>query len=84
MVAASIVAKVLSQAITLATHSWEYGTATEALMEWQNPEYSVFGANPFPNGKIPTLDINKVEALSYVKPHIRTGNVTTLVASGGK
>ncbi|OCK84706.1 hypothetical protein K432DRAFT_432094 [Lepidopterella palustris CBS 459.81] len=82
MVAPSLIAKVLSQAITLATHSWEYGTVCEALLEWQNPEDSVFGANPFPGGKIPTLDIGKVEALSYVKPHILTDNVTLVEAAG--
>jgi hypothetical protein len=28
-------------------HSWEQGTAAQAVLETDNPEYSVFGAWPF-------------------------------------
>jgi hypothetical protein len=29
------------------TGSWEQGTAAQAVLETDNPEYSVFGASPF-------------------------------------
>ncbi|KAF2806877.1 uncharacterized protein BDZ99DRAFT_465636 [Mytilinidion resinicola] len=82
MVSAALVAKVLSQAVTLAVHSWEYGTVCEALLEWKNPEWSVFGADPFPGGKLPVLNVDQVDALNYVKPHIRTNNVTLVDGAG--
>ncbi|TFK33972.1 Six-hairpin glycosidase-like protein [Crucibulum laeve] len=34
---------------SLPSHSWEFGTAAEALLELHNPELSVFGASPFPS-----------------------------------
>lgn len=49
--------------------SWEWGTAAQALLELDNNELSVFGPNPFPNGKIPKAD-PKIRALAYAKPHI--------------
>ena len=52
-----------------ASHSWEWGTAAEALLELYNNDLSVFGTNPFPNGKIPLADPGIV-ALSYAKPFI--------------
>ncbi|KAG1716079.1 hypothetical protein ID866_1105 [Astraeus odoratus] len=34
--------------------SWEQGTAAGAILEWNDPEYSVFGSNPFvSNGQFP-------------------------------
>jgi hypothetical protein len=61
--------------VNLASHSWEYGTAAEALLELYNPELSVFGSNPFPNGKIPTADPSTF-ALEYARQFIELhGNV---------
>lgn len=40
--------KVAQQAQSLPSHSWEFGTSAEALLELYNPELSVFGASPFP------------------------------------
>lgn len=50
-------------------HSWEWGTAAQALLELDNNDLSVFGDNPFPNGRIPSADPN-IRSLSWVKPHI--------------
>jgi hypothetical protein len=46
--------------IDLASHSWEWGTGAEALLELYNNELSVFGPDPFPNGQIPQADPFKV------------------------
>ena len=64
----------------LASHSWEWGTAAEALLELYNPELSVFGANPFPNGRVPAADPGTV-ALAYAQQFIQTGQ-QTLVPDG--
>lgn len=55
--------------INLASHSWEWGTAAEALLELYNPELSVFGPNPFPGGKIPNASDNTV-SLVYARQFI--------------
>ena len=59
----------------LASHSWEWGTAAEALLELFNPELSVFGANPFPNDRVPAADPGIV-ALAYARQFIQTGQQT--------
>lgn len=79
---ADLIANVLAQAVRLTTHSWEYGTCAEALMEWYNPSSSVFGNNTFPDGKIPVLQVDDVQSLSYAQPHIWT-NSTTLIDGDG-
>ncbi len=50
----------------LASHSWEFGTASEALLELYTPELSVFGT-PFPIPKNPSSP-----ALDYAKRNIST------------
>ncbi|KAI1753689.1 hypothetical protein F4782DRAFT_495354 [Xylaria castorea] len=77
-----IISKVISQGHLLATHSWEFGTFSEALLEWYNPDLSVFGTRPFSHGKIPVVQVNQVESLSYAQPHIWT-NSTTLIDGDG-
>ena len=57
--------------VAKASHSWEWGTAAEALLELYNNELSVFGANPFPGGRIPNADPGTF-ALAYAKPFINT------------
>ncbi|KAK7989918.1 hypothetical protein PG989_010233 [Apiospora arundinis] len=79
---AELINSVIAQGHRLATHSWEYGTFSEALLEWHTPQYSVFGSDPFPNGKVPVLQVGDVQALSYAKPYIWT-NQSTLVNGDG-
>ncbi|UKZ79110.1 hypothetical protein TrVFT333_006860 [Trichoderma virens FT-333] len=55
--------------VNKASHSWEWGTAAEALLELYNPELSVFGSNPFPNGKVPQASPNTF-ALEYAREFI--------------
>jgi len=63
--------------IDKSSHSWEWGTTAEALLELYNNEFSVFASNPFPNGKIPSVSDN-ILALSYAKQFIST-DLQTLV-----
>lgn len=63
-------------AVSHASHSWEWGTTAQALLELDNNDLSVFGDDPFPNGQIPRADPS-IRALAYVKPHIRR-NAQTL------
>lgn len=62
--------KAADQAKRLSTHSWEYGTAAEALLELYNPELSVFSQNAFPNDKAPKVDVESVPALCYARRFI--------------
>lgn len=73
---------IITQGRRLATHSWEYGAFAEALIEWYHPQYSVFGSDAFPGGKVPVLKVDDTPSLAYAKPHIWT-NATTLADGDG-
>lgn len=75
--------KVIAQAERLATHSWEYGSLSLALIDWYSPEISVFSPGAFPHGEIPLLYVNNTQALAYAKPLIRLSS-TTLIDGDGK
>ncbi|KAF2729132.1 Six-hairpin glycosidase [Polyplosphaeria fusca] len=81
MVSSSIISLVLQKAIQVATHSWEYGTVSQAQLEWQNASLSIWN-DPFPKRKVPTLDWRKVPALTYLEPHIRLDNTTLIDGDG--
>jgi hypothetical protein len=83
MVSASLMLKVIAQAERLATHSWEYGSLSLALIDWYSPEVSVFSTTAFPYNSIPVVDVNGTVALAYAKPLIRL-NSTTLIDGAGK
>ncbi|KAG6815337.1 hypothetical protein H0H87_002807 [Tephrocybe sp. NHM501043] len=57
----------------LPSHSWEYGTAAEALLELYNPHLSIFGSSPFP---VPTVQKNDTTALAYAASKINLKNGT--------
>lgn len=71
MVSAAVIGTVLQKAAAVASKSWEYGTVAEAFLEWDSPKVSVWN-EPFPNGEVPTLNVDQTSALSYVKSHIQT------------
>lgn len=73
--------KVMDQASLLSTHSWEYGTAAEAFLEFYNPEFSVFGDFPFPANGLPIPD-PFIYSLSYAKPHISINSTTFIDGDG--
>ncbi|KAJ7574098.1 hypothetical protein C8J56DRAFT_1008103 [Mycena floridula] len=62
--------KITTIAQKILSHSWEYGTAAEALLELYNPELSVFGPQPFP---VLSINANRVAALAYASKHIVIG-----------
>ncbi|KAH9477596.1 Unsaturated rhamnogalacturonyl hydrolase YesR [Psilocybe cubensis] len=64
------VSAVLERAVSLPSHSWEFGTASEALLELFDAPYSVFGANPFP---VPLLNPESTRSLVYAKEKIVIG-----------
>ncbi|KAF2722629.1 hypothetical protein K431DRAFT_319569 [Polychaeton citri CBS 116435] len=72
----------VQQADRLATHSWEYGTVAEALLELFDPHLAVFSPYAFPSGKLPTPEPTRVRSLSYAGPHIRLDNVTLIDGDG--
>ena len=79
---AALIGNVLAQGEALAAHSWEWGTFSEALLEWHSPHLSVFGQNPFPDGQIPKAQVHEVLALQYAVRHIFTGGNTLVEADG--
>ncbi|KAJ7680624.1 hypothetical protein DFH06DRAFT_1163726 [Mycena polygramma] len=56
------ISAVAAIAKSLPSHSWEFGTATEALLEVYSPLLSVFGPTPFPVHSVPT---SEAPALAY-------------------
>ncbi|KAG6860963.1 hypothetical protein C0995_005328 [Termitomyces sp. Mi166 len=72
---------VASFAQSLPAYPWEYGTASEALLELYNPSLSVFGPAPFP---IPTVSKENATALAYAASKITLGKgLNSLSVSDG-
>ncbi|KAJ6498986.1 hypothetical protein C8R45DRAFT_99808 [Mycena sanguinolenta] len=61
------ISTVASIAKALPSHSWEFGTATEALLEVYSPLLSVFGPTPFP---VQALSPSGVPSLAYAQTKI--------------
>lgn len=72
--------KVASIAQSLPSHSWEYGTAAEALLELYNPEYSIFGEKPFP---VPTINPQNTQSLAYAATKFQLGQPPNVLINGG-
>ncbi|KAJ7179491.1 hypothetical protein C8R46DRAFT_887323 [Mycena filopes] len=64
---------------TLPTHSWEFGTASEALLELFSPHLSVFGRTPFP---VPTVPQECIESLEYAASRIVLGTGANGLSDG--
>ena len=61
----------------LASHSWEYGTISHALLSLYSPELTVFSPSAFPNDRIPTPRSSPLPpGLAYAKDHISTTTPT--------
>ncbi|KAI1472061.1 uncharacterized protein F4812DRAFT_456158 [Daldinia caldariorum] len=78
----TLINNIILQKQRLATHSWEYGALAEVLLEWYTPNASVFGGNPFPDGRIPVIQVDTTPSLSYVKRHISTNSDTLIDGDG--
>ena len=64
------IALVASVAKALPSHSWEFGTASEAMLELYDPQISVFSPTAFP---IQTIPMECVESLQYAASKIVIG-----------
>jgi hypothetical protein len=70
---------VAALAKALPSHSWEFGTASEALLELYDPAYSVFGDKPFP---VPTLTASDSVSLAYASTKFQIGNGSNTLIDG--
>ncbi|KAJ7122819.1 hypothetical protein C8R44DRAFT_784628 [Mycena epipterygia] len=73
------IARVASVAKALPSHSWEFGTASEALLELYDPHLSVFGSAVFP---VPTIPKECVESLEYAASKIVIGTGANGLSDG--
>jgi hypothetical protein len=80
MIPTELIEKVLAKAQESASHSWEYSTVFEALLEYRDPTRSIFH-DPFPAHETP-VNAEELEALRYVKPLIRTDSTTLCEGNG--
>ncbi|KAK7903044.1 hypothetical protein LTR67_001061 [Exophiala xenobiotica] len=77
-------AKVVAQAFKTTSRSWEFGALTRALLEYENPNLTVFSLEPFPGGRIPEISHPAdVEALRYAKSVIWTNHSDLLIDGEG-
>ena len=77
------ISAVANLAESLPSHSWEFGTASEALLELYNPDLSVFGSPfPFPPAPAYGFDASEVKALVYAKSNIVIGSGANGLSDG--
>lgn len=77
--------KVLALARSLTSRSWEFGTLVQALLEFHDPELTVFARDPFPEGRILVVDEPaSVEGLAFAKSLIWTNGSEVLIDGEGK
>jgi len=69
-----------SQVERLSTHSWEYGTGVEAMLELLDPDMTVFASEPFPADKVQKLPMKRPQSILWMQRHIRIKNEPTLYA----
>ncbi|KAK7061386.1 unsaturated rhamnogalacturonyl hydrolase YesR [Favolaschia claudopus] len=72
---------VVSVAKALPSHSWEFGTASEALLELHDPELSVFGSAPFPVATVRDPE-TCVVSLGYAARKIVVGTGANALSDG--
>jgi hypothetical protein len=78
MLSEEVLAKVVAKAKELATHSWEYGTLAEALLELEDRDLSVYCKGSFPRDRFPWPKIRDAEGLKYASQYIRKDGSETL------
>ncbi|KAG6356232.1 hypothetical protein INS49_015619 [Diaporthe citri] len=67
-----LIHNIAKQAEKLATHSWEYGTLAQSLLEVFSPDISVFSARSFPHSRAPVVDDTDTNrGLTFGKRHIK-------------
>ncbi|KAK0494353.1 hypothetical protein EDD18DRAFT_1107376 [Armillaria luteobubalina] len=73
------IVSVTALAELLPSHSWEFGTASEVLLELYNPEISVYGQSPLP---VQQHSSSSVKVLSYDKDKIVFSKGTNRLSDG--
>jgi hypothetical protein len=77
--------KVLDKGRSITSRSWEFGTLAQALLEFHNPELTVFGENAFPEGLIPKLkEPLSIAGLAYAQALIWTNDTDLLIDGEGE
>ncbi|KAF5380742.1 hypothetical protein D9757_007120 [Collybiopsis confluens] len=76
---------VAATAVSLPSHSWEFGTASEALLELWNSSLSVFGPSPF--SAVSALNhrasaVQHIPSLVYAQKNIVLGTGANVLADG--
>ncbi|KIK65589.1 hypothetical protein GYMLUDRAFT_219758 [Collybiopsis luxurians FD-317 M1] len=81
----SVIGQVRSNLITVASQSWELGTAAEALTELDWPALSIFNASAFPPPTIPDSSNNASEVLKIANDTVsaKPSDSLALVADDG-
>jgi rhamnogalacturonyl hydrolase YesR len=74
--------QIFEKAKELASHSWEYGTLAETLLEVHNPELSVFSVDAFPADKVPSTVWAEVQGLEYAHHFIDLNSMTLADGEG--
>lgn len=75
--------KVAALAKSIPSHSWEFGTAAETLLELYDPEISVFGSSPFSKtSKYLKTHRGNIQALEYAASTIVIGTGVNGLADG--
>ncbi|KAK0206262.1 Six-hairpin glycosidase [Desarmillaria ectypa] len=69
---------VLNNMVQVSTKSWELGTATEALLEYSYPEFSVFNSSAFPPGHTLNTTYNASGVLDIAYQVVRAKSNTTM------
>lgn len=68
---------------TIPSHSWEFGTAAETLLELHDPEISVFGPSPFSTtAHYLKAHRGKIQSLEYAASTIVIGTGVNGLADG--
>ena len=75
--------QVAALAKSIPSHSWEFGTAAEALLELHDPDISVFGSSPFAStSRYLRSNRGRIQALEYAASTITIGTGVNGLADG--
>ncbi|KAK0200486.1 hypothetical protein DFS33DRAFT_1277912 [Desarmillaria ectypa] len=69
---------VLNNMVQVSTVSWELGTATEALLEYSYPKFSVFNSIAFPPGNTLNTPYTASEVFNVTSQAVRAKSNTTM------
>ena len=79
---APAIRKIAAKAQTLASHSWEYGAVSHALLETYDPDLSPFFGSTLTVDDIVKEKISQAEGLAYAKKFICVDQSTLIDGEG--